>query len=274
MSSDLIAEFPEMKGFSKRNLELMRQWYLFYNVHLNAIHIAKQPVSQFDQGLIGIVTRIPWGHNIKIITKCKNTKEALFYVNNTIKHNWSRSVLEHQIESCLWQREGAAITNFTETLPKNQSDLAIEMLKDLYIFDFLSLSKEHNERDLELGLIKHITSFLLELGAGFAYIGRQFQLQVGERDFYIDLLFFNRKLKRLIAIDLKIGNFKAEYKGQMELYLRWLAKFEQEVDEDPPIGIILCTGKKHEQISALDWNSLWVIKNIDVPMLEVEPLSQ
>lgn len=178
LSHDLMTEFPEMKGFSVSNLKYMRQWYSFYSEHHRVI--GQQPVGQLPEpdkpDFIQQITAIPWGHNVAIIAKCKTPHEALYYVENTRIYNWSRAVLIHQIESALWEREGKAITNFSTTLPAPQSDLAKQTLKDPYIFDFLALTKEHNERDLELGLVKHITSFLLELGAGFAYIGRQVQL--------------------------------------------------------------------------------------------------
>jgi predicted nuclease of restriction endonuclease-like (RecB) superfamily len=165
LSQDLMCEFPGIKGFSKRNLELIRQWYLFYNQETT---IAKQAVSQ--------LSRIPWGHNIAIIAKCKNIHEALYYVQNSMVHHWSRSVLVHQIESGLYGREGKAITNFPKTLPPPQSDLAVQTLKDPYVFDFLTMTKDYNEIELEKLLVNHITNFLLELGAGFAYIGRQIPL--------------------------------------------------------------------------------------------------
>lgn len=232
LSKDLMAEFPDMKGFSERNLKYIRQWFLFYT---GTGEIGQQPVAQ--------ITKIPWGHNITIIAKCKNIEEALFYVQNTKSHNWSRSVLTHQIESGLWQREGKAITNFTETLPAPQSDLAQQTLKDPYVFDFLTLTKEHNERELELGLIKHITHFLLELGAGFAYIGRQFQLQVGERDFFIDLLFYHTKLHSYVVIELKTGDFEPEHAGKLNFYIKAVDEQLRKKGDEPTIGILLCKTK-------------------------------
>lgn len=204
LSHDLMAEFPEMKGFSVSNLKYMRQWYLFYCGHPVT---GQQAVGQLPQleslSFMRRIMEIPWGHNIAIIAKCKTISEALFYVENTLAHNWSRAVLTHQIESGLWEREGKAITNFAATLPVPQSDLARQTLKDPYIFDFLTLTKEHNERDLELGLVKHITSFLLELGAGFAYIGRQVQIQVGERSFFPDLLFYHTRLHCYVVVEFE-----------------------------------------------------------------------
>ena len=193
LSRDLMKEFPEIKGFSKRNLELIRQWYTFWSKGLPtgqqaAAQIAKQPVSQF--------TRIPWGHNLTIITKCKGQDEALYYVQTTLAHGWSRSVLTHQIESGLWRREGKAVTNFSTALPAAQSELAKQTLKDPYIFDFFTLTQDYNERELEQGLIQHITNFLLELGAGFAYIGRQVSVQAGGNSISISRLLMNGCVKK------------------------------------------------------------------------------
>lgn len=192
LSKDLMAEFPDIKGFSRSNLMYIKKWYLFYSQKSQIVQqavgqFAKQAVSQLpdnsiSQQPVGQITLIPWGHNIVIISKCKNIREALFYVQNTLEHNWSRDVLVHQIESGLYQREGKAVNNFTLTLPKPQSDLAEQTLKDPYVFDFLTLTKRHNEKELENALVEHITKFLLELGAGFAYVGRQVPLHVGETD--------------------------------------------------------------------------------------------
>ncbi|OQX78704.1 MAG: hypothetical protein B6D64_06005 [Bacteroidetes bacterium 4484_276] len=215
LSNDLMGEFPEITGFSEANLSFMRRWFLFYcdsnyNFVTGCYEIEentkwqqsnaklenpgeKQLASQIKtdnqttENLTAQIFQIPWSHNILIISKCKDIKQALFYVNKTIEHGWSRVVLTHQIESGLYEREGKAITNFTTALPKPQSELANEMIKDPYKFDFFSLSKDYTERELETALLDHITNFLLELGAGFAFIGRQKALQVGSREFFIDL---------------------------------------------------------------------------------------
>lgn len=232
LSRDLSAEFPSAKGFSKRNLELIRQWYLYWN---GDDVIAKQAVSQLHS--------IPWGHNLAIITKCKQHDEALFYVQNTLAHGWSRSVLTHQIESKLWQREGKLISNFHETLPQIQSDLAKQSLKDPYIFDFLSLTKEHTERELENALTQHITQFLLELGAGFAYIGRQVQLQVGEREFFIDLLFYHTRLHCYVVIELKTVDFEPEHAGKLNFYIKAVDEQLRHSSDQATIGLLLCKSK-------------------------------
>jgi predicted nuclease of restriction endonuclease-like (RecB) superfamily len=171
LSRDLMAEFPEMKGFSLSNLKYIKQWYLFYTrssvIGQQAVgQTIKPPASplqqdEFVQQVVKQISAIPWGHNIAIVAKCKDVAEAIYYVQNTLAHNWSRSVLVHQIESGFYQREGRSVTNFAVALPKPQSDLAKQALKDPYIFDFLSMTKEYNERDLEKSLIEHITQFLL-----------------------------------------------------------------------------------------------------------------
>jgi predicted nuclease of restriction endonuclease-like (RecB) superfamily len=257
LSSDLMAEFPDIKGFSRRNLELIRQWYCFWTTDAP---IAKQLVSQIeshinqqvtsqsvplpiDQQPVGQIIRIPWGHNIAIISKCKSIKEALYYAQQTSENNWSRSVLVHQIESGLYLREGKAITNFAVTLPKPLSDLALQTLKDPYIFDFMTMSKKYDERDLEKGLVDHITHFLLELGAGFAYIGRQFPIQVGERDFFIDLLFYHTRLHCYVVIELKTVDFEPEHTGKLNFYIKAIDEQLHKEGDSPTIGILLCKSK-------------------------------
>ena len=232
LSKDLMASFPDMKGFSKRNLEEIRRWYCYWNADST---IAKQAVAQLRQ--------IPWGHNLKIISKCQSIEEASYYVANTLENGWSRNVLVHQIESGLWQREGAALHNFERTLPATQSDLAMQTLKDPYIFDFLNLSKQHSERELEQGLIDHITQFLLELGAGFAYMGRQYPIKVGERDFYIDLLFYHARLHCYVVIELKLGDFEPEHAGKLNFYIKAIDQQLCKQGDAPTIGILLCKTK-------------------------------
>ncbi len=232
LSKDLMAEFPDMKGFSLSNLKYIKQWFKFYS-----------EVSVISQQLVGQITQIPWGHNIVIISKCKAMKEALFYVQNTIRHNWSRNVLIHQIESGLHKREGKAITNFPLTLPKPQSDLAHQTLKDPYIFDFLSMSADYNERDLEKRLIEHLTNFLLELGAGFAFIGRQVLVQVGDREFFIDLLFYHTRLHCYMVIELKTGDFEPGHAGQINFYIKAVDSQLRKAEDRPTIGLLLCKGR-------------------------------
>jgi predicted nuclease of restriction endonuclease-like (RecB) superfamily len=249
LSRDLISEFPDMKGFSKRNLELIRQWFLFWQ---GDITIAKQPVSQLEtkisQQLIGQIKQIPWGHNLVIISKCKNIDDAAWYVRKTIEHGWSRTVLVHQIESGLINREGKSISNFPAALPEPLSELAQQTVKDPYIFDFLSLTSDYTERDLENSLVEHVSKFLLELGAGFAYIGRQVPLQVGDSDFFIDLLFYHIKLHCYIVIELKTTRFEPEHAGKLNFYIKAVDTQLRTEQDAPTIGIIIC--KKRDKLVA------------------------
>ncbi len=232
LSQDLMAEFPELKGFSFSNIKYIRQWVLFYSGD-----------KAIGQQLVGQLIQIPWGHHLKIISRCKSVEEAFYYVQNTLENGWSRSVLTHQMESGLWLREGKAITNFTATLPAPQSDLAQQTLKDPYIFDFLTLSKKHSERELEQGLIEHITHFLLELGAGFAYMGKQYPVQVGEREFFIDLLFYHTQLHCHVVIELKVGDFEPEHAGKLNFYIKAVDEQLRKEADQPTIGILLCKNK-------------------------------
>lgn len=231
MSQDLKIEFPEMKGFSRRNLEFMRQWYRFWEAESV---IAKQVVSQ-----------IPWGHNLVIIGKIKSIDEAMFYVQKTIQNNWSRSVLTHQIESRLYQREGKAITNFEATLPVPHSDLARQTIKDPYSFDFLMLRERYDERELEDALIEHITQFLLELGAGFSYMGRQYRLSVAGDEFFMDLLFYHVRLHCYVVIELKTVKFKPEFAGKLNFYISAVDGILKTEQDNPTIGILICKSKNN-----------------------------
>jgi len=232
LSQDLMAEFPDMKGFSRRNLELVRQWYVFWT---SLESITKQLVSQ--------LCSIPWGHNLAIMSKAETPDEALYYVRNTLEYGWSRNVLVHQIESGLYQREGKAITNFQTTLPVPQSDLAQQVLKDPYVFDFLALTKEHTERELENGLVQHVTKFLLELGSGFAYMGRQVPVLVGEREFLLDLLFYHARLHCYLVIELKVGDFEPAHAGQLNFYVKAVDEQLRKEGDQPTIGLLLCKSK-------------------------------
>ncbi|KAA0259125.1 DUF1016 domain-containing protein [Deferribacter autotrophicus] len=236
LSKDLMAEFPDVKGFSKRNLEQIRRWFLFWNGYFP---IAQQPASQ----IIHLLTSIPWWHNVVIISKCKTPEEALFYVQKTIENSWSRSVLTHQIESGLYERAGKSITNFDKTLPKPQSDLAKEMLKDPYCFDFLAIRDDYTEKELENDLLTNLTKFLLELGAGFSFLGKQYKIEVGEEEFYIDLLFYHVKLHCYVVIELKTGKFKPEYAGKLNFYISAVDSLFKTEKDNPTIGILICKEK-------------------------------
>jgi predicted nuclease of restriction endonuclease-like (RecB) superfamily len=228
LATDLQQAFPEIKGFSLRNLKYMRAFAQAY------------PDEEFVQQL---VAQIPWGHNVRILDTVKDSVEREWYIKQTIQHSWSRNVLVHQIESQLYHRQGKAITNFDRTLPKPQSELAQQLLKDPYSFDFLNLGEEILERDLERALINHIRDFLLELGVGFAFVGSQYHLEVGGEDFYIDLLFYHLRLRCYVVIDLKIEEFKPEFSGKMNFYVSAVDDLLRHPDDQPTIGIILCKSK-------------------------------
>lgn len=231
LSEDLRKEFPEMKGFSERNLKYMRKFADTYRDF------------QFVQELIA---QIPWYHNITLMEKVKDENKRKWYIEKTIENGWSRNVLVHQIEYQQYERtENKKVTNFENTLPKVQSELAMQALKDPYIFDFLSIGKEALEREIEKELIKHISSFLLELGAGFAFVGNQYHLEIADKDFYLDLLFYHIKLKCYVVIDLKTGEFKPEYAGKMNFYLSAVDDILKSDEDNPSIGIILCKEKNN-----------------------------
>jgi predicted nuclease of restriction endonuclease-like (RecB) superfamily len=250
MSKDLQNEFPDMKGFSLRNLKYMRQWYRFW-AEGNAI--GQQAVAQLEQSQHAVdqlknakqlTTQIPWGHNLLIVSKSNDHQEAIYYVQKTIENNWSRAVLTHQIEGNLYCREGKAITNFTAALPAPQSDLARQTLKDPYIFDFLSLQKKHDERELEDALVNQVTKFLLELGAGFSYIGRQYMVTVDDDDFYIDLLFYHVKLHCYVVVELKAVAFKPEFAGKLNFYVSAVDDLLKTQQDNPTVGMLICKSKK------------------------------
>ncbi|MBL4760958.1 MAG: DUF1016 family protein [Mariprofundaceae bacterium] len=234
LSHDLRQEFPDIKGFSVRNLELIRKCFLYWH---EVETIAKQVVAQLDDVP---VLQIPWGQNLVIISKSKSTEEAQFYVQQTMEKNWSRAVLTHQIESGLYQRQGKAVHNFTNTLPKPHSDLAAQTLKDPYCFDFLTMRESYDERELEAALVDNIMEFLLELGAGFAFVGKQYKLPVGDKDFYIDLLFYHVKLHCFVVVELKTGEFKPEFAGKLNFYISAVDDLLASEQDQPTIGMLIC----------------------------------
>lgn len=230
LSRDLNQSFPELKGFSPRNLKYMRKFAETY------------PDFEFVQQ---VAAQIPWFHNCILIDKIKNSNERSWYLQKTIQNGWSRNVLVHQIESELYQRQFLSdkTTNFDVTLPAPQSELAQQMLKDPYIFDFIMIDEKAREREIEGQLLKHIAKFLLELGAGFAFIGNQFHLEIDGVDYYINLLFYHLKLRCYVAIELKTSAFKPEYVGKINFYLSALDDRVKSPQDNPSIGILLCKAK-------------------------------
>ncbi len=237
MASDLSEEFSDIKGFSYRNIRYIKQWYIFWQ---QAVANLEKPIWQ--QAVANVI-QIPWGHNLVIVSKCKDIDEAIFYLNNTLSHGISRSVLTHQIETDLYQREGRAITNFSDTLPPVQSDLVKEIIKDPYCFDFLTLTKDYQERELENALCNNITKFLLELGVGFAFIGRQYKVSAGDTEFKIDLLFYHIKLKCYVVVELKTVDFKPEFAGKLSFYTSLVDGEIKEKTDNQTIGILICKSK-------------------------------
>lgn len=228
LSKDLRREFPEIKGFSSRNLKYMRTFAETY------------PDSSIVQEVLAQIT---WYHNLALIEKLKTTEDRLWYAQQTIANGWSRNILVIQIETRLRDRQGKAMTNFERTLLKPQSDLANSLLKSPYSFDFLSLGREAQERDLENALVAHIRDFLLELGVGFAFVGSQYHLQVGNEDYYVDLVFYHLKLRCFVIIDLKMIEFTPEMSGKMNFYLAVVDDLLRHPDDQPTIGLILCKSK-------------------------------
>src|SRR3954451_522814 len=228
LAGDLRREVPGMDGFSPRNLKYMRAFALAW---------PDEPIVQ------QLVAQIPWGHNVRLLDLVKNQSAREWYVRQIIENGWSRNVLAHWIESDLYERQGKASTNFERSLPRPESDLAREVLKDPYDFQFLATAREAEEREIERGLVAHIQEFLIELGAGFAFLGKQFKLEVGGEDFFIDLLFYHVKLRCYVVIELKAGPFKPEYAGKMNFYLSAVDDLLRHPDDKPSIGIILCKTK-------------------------------
>ena len=222
-------EFPAMKGFSVRNLKYMRRFAEAWRD------------SQFVQQ---VAAQIPWFHHCVLLDKVTGSSEREWYIRETIRNGWSRNVLIHQIESGLKERAGTSVTNFPATLPSPQSDLALEVVRDPYIFDFLGRSAEVSERELHQSLIEKLRDFLVELGIGFAFLGSEYQLEVGDQDFYLDLLFYHTRLHCYIIIELKIGAFVPEFAGKLNFYLSAADDLLRDPSIDQPtIGILLCRDK-------------------------------
>lgn len=261
LSSDLKKEFPDMQGFSVTNLKYCKLFYAFFSNWPNAedktkFSISQQPVDQLKiveikediekkDRIVQAAIKIPWGHNIQIFTKSKTIEEALFYIYQTSENNWSRDVLALQVKSNLYQRQGKAINNFKSTLPAPLSDLAEQTLKDPYVFDFMTMSKPYQEKDIEKQIVNHITKFILELGKGFAFVAQQYHLEIGEKDYYVDLLFYHIKLKCYVVIELKNTAFIPEYAGKLNFYLSAVDTLVKGEDDKPTIGILLCRDKNN-----------------------------
>ena len=266
LSKDLQAEFPDIKGFSRTNLFYIRKFYQFYGMasvqqvvglkeksknteiellqQLIAINInsVQQPV-----GLSPLLI-VPWGHQVTILNKINDLSEAIFYLQQIVENNWSRAILTLQIEQDTYTRQGKAINNFRQTLPEKQALIATQILKDPYNFGFLTLEPKSQELDMERALTHHITKFLLELGKGFAFIGRQYPIQVGDKEYRLDLLFYHIRLRCFVVIDLKVVEFEPEFAGKMNFYLSVVDNQIKATEDHPSIGIILCKNKNKLEV--------------------------
>lgn len=286
VSKDLKEEFPEMKGFSKTNLKYIKGFYEYFSSNFVISHQAgdqllinnykdiihgedslkslldtksHQAGDQLNVFIKNDVAIIPWRHIVEIINKSKSFKETLFYIQKTKENNWSRDVLSLQIKSNLYQRQGTAITNFSNTLSEPFSDLAQQTLKDPYIFDFLKLTEGYKEKDIENQLVNHIKKFLLELGKGFAFVGQQYHLEIAENDYYLDLLFYHIRLKSYVVIELKNTAFIPEYAGKLNFYLSAVDTILKQIDDKPTIGILICREKNNIEAE-------FALRDINKPM--------
>ena len=298
LSRDLMAEFPDMKGFSLSNLQQIRRFYSFYSPlipigeQLAAQLVTDVPIKRLEPSAGGMggeaadeiceqlanklepaneiceqvvhklqpamnedveqntsiflpdkIFLIPWGHHVTLMRSCKTPREALFYIHKAIEGNWSRSVLLNMLDTGLYEASGKAVTNFSSTLPVPQGDLARQTLKDPYVFDFLTIREDYDERELEKALTDHITKFLLELGTGFAYVGRQFRIQVGEEEFFLDLLFYHLKLRCYVVVELKTVKFEPSQLGQLGFYVTAVNEQLRHPTDNETIGLLICKTK-------------------------------
>lgn len=263
LSRELMTEFPDMKGFSHRNLQYIRQWYLFYNqentivqqvvAQLEDVNVQQpaakldddmrqQPVAQISED---VFFSVPWGHHLYIISQCKDVSRAVFYLKKTVENGWSRAVLLNYLDTNLYERQGKAVNNFNRLLANPQSELAAQTLKDPYNFDFLTLDGEYRERELEHALTHNVTRFLLELGTGFAFVGSQVPLQVGEDTVYPDLLFYHLELRCYVVVELKVTKFKGEHLGQLGVYVSAVNHIKKKPTDNPTIGLLICKTKNN-----------------------------
>ena len=285
VSLDLKATFPKAKGFSARNLWNMKKWYIFYssdkatkklqqlvaeiqdtdnkqNTKLHQLGVEIQEAEYYDE--LGLAfplafSFVPWGHHIQIITKCKDIDEALFYIHQTINEGWSRNTLDNCLRADLYHTQGGAISNFSDYLTPEQSRLAQEITKDTYDFGFIELPKQYAEEELEDELEKNITRFLLELGTGFAFIGRQKEIIVAGKTRRIDMLFYNIPLRSYVVCELKAKPFEPEFAGKLNFYVNAVDELLKTDDDNPTIGLLICKDKNQTEVK-------WAFKGISTPM--------
>ena len=278
LSRDLKREIPDVQGFSETNLKYM---YYFYSLYAQRIENRPHPVDEFntsncpqdvdesgkqnrlrgvDDFTLNDLCCVPWFHHRSIIDKCKDdVTKAIFYVRKTMEYNWGRDMLLNFLGSDLYEREGKAVSNFRATLPAVQSDLAQQITRDPYNFDFLTMTMGYKEKELEDALVGNVTSFLLELGAGWAYMGRQIRFGVGEKEIFPDLLFYNTKIHAYCVVELKVGSFKAEYIGQLGLYVATINHQMKSAQDNPTIGLLICRDKDNVMAQ-------YALENISAPI--------
>lgn len=250
ISMDLQAAFPESKGFSAANLWRMKQWYLFYSYAREKLAQVVRVLQNKEEGmeLPELFMSVPWGHHIEIIAKCKSIEEALFYITRTATEGWSRNTLMNCIKADYYHKSGGAITNFSDKLPSPQSELAQAITKDTYDFGFLSLEEGYKEEALETELERHLTRFLLELGTGFAYLGRQRQIVIAGKTRRMDMLFYHIRLRCFVVIELKATPFQPEYAGKLNFYVNAVNRLMKGPDDNPTIGLLICSNKDETEV--------------------------
>jgi predicted nuclease of restriction endonuclease-like (RecB) superfamily len=265
LSIDIRHDFPDLKGFSARNIWRMRSFYLAYGEQIINLPQAVAEIGSIDKNKVWPqavakldaadcpVLQLPWAHNILLLEKVKDPPARLWYMRQAVEHGWSRNVLALHIDQQDYERKGQAVTNFSATLPVPQSDLARELLKDPYIFDFLGIADDAREREVEDALLAHLRDFLLELGGGFAFVGNQVRLDIDDENYYIDLLFYHLKLRCYFVIDLKTRPFAAEDAGKMNFYLNAVDDLFRHSDDRPSIGLVLCREKEGSHRMLLEY---------------------
>jgi len=257
IEKDIKLAFPDIKGFSRRNLMYMKNFYLFFGEGeivqravgqiAKPVEIVQRAAAQFllETKVPQAVAQIPWGHIRIILDEIKNLDEAEFYIRKTIEHSWSRAILNHQISLRLYERQGKILSNFDNTVQTQDLSLLKQSFKDSYILDFLELTEDAKERDLEIALVNNISRFILELGKGFAFVGKQYKLTIGGQEFFIDLLFYNYILRRFIVVELKTTEFRPEYVGQISFYLTTIDRDIKQEEDGGTIGLIICKNKNN-----------------------------
>jgi len=266
MAIDLKKEFPSLKGFSRTNLFYIKKFYEFYSAYLIQLKSGlnqnddKNQIVHHGGGLIeSIIFQIPWRHNVEILTKINSIDEAIYYAKQTLLNNWGRDTLALNLKTDLFNRDGKSINNFKNTLAKPLSDLATQTIKDPYVFDFLTFEKPFIERDIENKLIDNISKFLLELGKGFAYVGKQYHLEIANQDYYLDLLFYHIELKCYVVIELKNRKFIPEFSGKLNFYISAVDTLLKKDSDNPTIGMLLCRDKNNIEVE-------FALRDINKPM--------